>query len=160
MKIVAERVIDTEPCWGLYEGPAMVPVLGGASDWRWVQDVTVIRSDRKAHHVTDLGAPEDFEYVTPIMIPSFGENTVQELQYLAEQNRQDHYWQKRAEEMLSESTMIRDVINQEEEIHQVIRNRSILGPSYTIQRNGYPTEATERKLRAKREKYYGRVIPR
>ena len=157
MKLVAESVLPTEGCWGLYEGPALLPLVG-STEHRWVQDVTVIRDDRKAHFVTDLGPASLFEYVTPIMIPSLGENTVQELQYLAEQNRHDFYWQKRAEEMLSESTMIRDVIRQEEEIHQVIRNRSMFGPEHTVQRNGYSQVSMERRLREKREKYYGRTF--
>ena len=157
MKLVTGYVLPTEGAWGLYEGPAMLPQPDGSQQYRWVQDVTVIRGDRKAHYVTDLGEPEDFEYVTPIMIPGFGEDTVREVQYLAEQNRHDHYWQKRAEEMLSESTMIRDVINQEEEIHQIIRNRSMFGPSYNHQRNGYSQVSMERRLREKRQKYYGRV---
>lgn len=136
-----------------------MPQPDGSSRYRWVQDVTVIRDDKKAHYLTDLGPEGDFKYVTPIMIPSFGENTVAELQYLAEKNRQDFYWQRRAEEMLEGSTLIHDLINQEEEIHQIIRNRSVFGPSYNHQRNGYSQVTMERRLRTKREKYYKRTMP-
>lgn len=158
MKIVAETVLPTEKCWGLYEGPALIPLPDGSTDHHWVQDVTVIRGDHKAHFVTDFGPASKFEYVTPIMIPGFGDDTVQEVQYLAEQNRHDFYWQKRAEEMLSESTLIRDVIRQEEEIHQINHNRSMFGADFKKQRNGYSQVSMERRLREKREKYYGRTF--
>lgn len=158
MKIVTHYVLPDEPCYGLYEGGVLMPQPDGSTDYRWVQDVIVIRDDNRAHFITDLGPEANFKYVTPIMIPSLGDDTVAQLQDFAAKNRQDFYWQKRAEEMLEGSTLIRDLINQEEETRQIIRNRSTLGPHFTKQRNGYAQEAMRRRLQAKRENYYKRKL--
>src|SRR3990167_6048405 len=104
MQIVTDHVFESESCYGLAEGPLLLNMPDGSTRWRWVQEVTVIRGDRKAGWRQDLGPAEDFNRVSPLLIPSFGENTVAQLQYRADKNRQDDYWIRVAEEMQNEST--------------------------------------------------------
>ena len=90
----------------------MMPGPNGSQSWRWVQTVFVVRGDAIAAHTTDYGPAENFQHVTPLMMPSFGDDTVAQLREHAEKNRHDDYWQKRAEAQLAESTLIRDHIEQ------------------------------------------------
>ena len=150
LKVVTPYVLSDEPCYGLFEGSMQVPQWNGATEERWIQDVVVIRNDRKAHYITDFGPANEFEHITPMMIPSFGENTVAQLQDLAERNRHDDYWYKRSQEMMASSTLIADHIRQVEEQHELIRNRSHFGSIIAVQRNGYSHLNVERMIRAKR----------
>ena len=109
MKIETAVVHPDEPCHGLREEPRMMPGMIG---WRWVQTVFVVRGDAIAAHTTDFGPAEDFANVTPLMMPSFGDDTVAQLREHAEKNRHDTYWQDRAKEQQANSTLIRDAINQ------------------------------------------------
>ncbi len=142
MKIVTRTVHKDEPCWGLREGPR-----GG----RWVQAVYVVREggDAIAEWTKDYGPTEDYEHTQPLIIPSFGENTVAQLQEWAEKNRHDDYWSRRRAEMLAESTLIADVLRQDEEIKQQIRNRSVFGPYFRRERNLYSQERTRRIIKEK-----------
>ena len=149
MHIVTTAVFPGEPCHGLFEGP---------ENGRWVQKVFVVRGDTIAKYQIDLGPEEDFASVTPIVIPGFGDDSVAALQYFAEKNRTDDYWAKRAEEMLAGSTLIADHVRQAEIDHAVIRNRSVFGPGYAVQRNGYDSTVAARKISAARQDYYG-IIP-
>lgn len=112
MKIVALMVSPDEPCHGLREEPRMMPRPDGSQSWRWTQTVFVIRGDTIAAHTTDYGPAEDFANVTPLMMPSFGDDTVAQLREHAEKNRHDTYWQDRAKEQQANSTLIRDHIEQ------------------------------------------------
>jgi hypothetical protein len=137
MKIVTQYVLPDEPCHGLFEGPRNIPKKGQ----RWVQAVYVIRDDAIAEYLEDLGPAEDYARIQPMMIPSFGENTVAQLQEFAVKNRHDEYWTNRVDEMLAESTLIEDHLRQLEVNREVIRNRSHFGPGIAAQRNGYPRKA-------------------
>ena len=156
MTLTTDFVYPDEPCYGLFEGPLMRTV-GKGQDYRWCQVVRVIRGDRKAEYLTDMGPAENFELVTPVMMPSFGENTVAQLQDRADRNRHDTYWQERAKQQQAESTLIADHIRQFEQIHEVIRNRSIFGPAVTVQRNGYSHITSERNLMARKRERTGKV---
>jgi len=112
MKIETAWVHPDEPCHGLREEPRMMPGPSGAQSWRWVQTVFVVRGDAIAAHTTDYGPAEKFAQVTPLMMPSFGDDTVAQLREHAEKNRHDGYWQDRAQAQLAESTLIRDHMNQ------------------------------------------------
>lgn len=139
MKIVTLRVFPDEGCWGLFEGPRA---------GRWVQCVYVIRGDAIAEYKTDLGPVEDFPYSTPLLVPSFGENTVGELMAGAERDRFDSKWYRRREEQRAASTLIPDILRQMEERHEHIAARSQFGPAISVQRNApYSREATARKLK-------------
>lgn len=122
MKIETAFVHPDEGCWGLREEPRMMPGPDGVSQsWRWVQTVFVIRGDTIAAHTTDYGPAENFEGVTPLMMPSFGDDTVAQLREHAERNRHDNYWQQRAAQQLEESTLIKDHIAQLEMTHEYRR---------------------------------------
>ncbi|KKL20196.1 hypothetical protein LCGC14_2457890 [marine sediment metagenome] len=137
MHIVTQSISKDEPCHGLYDGPRNIPRKGH----RWVQAVYVIRDDAIAEYLEDIGPASDYARIQPMMIPSFGENTVAQLQEFALKNRHDEYWAKRVDEMLAESTLIEDHLRQFEVDREVIRNRSHFGPGIAAQRNGYPRKA-------------------
>lgn len=132
MKLITDYILKDEPCYGLIEGA--VPTVMGE---RWVQGVEVIRDDRVYHYYTDFGPASDFSRVQPLYIPSLGDDTVAQLQELAEKNRHDDYWAKRADEMLASSTLKEDHIRQRWEIYALMNNRSVFGPAVTVQRNGF-----------------------
>ena len=140
MKIVTRRVHPDEPCWGLWEGPE-----GG----RWMQRVFVIRGDAIAKWAKDYGPMTKWPDATEIFYPSFGENSVGQLQELAERDRHSDKWAERGRERLAESTLIADILRQEEALIDVKANRSNFGPGVSVQRNDFPREAANRKLRSK-----------
>lgn len=115
-----------EPVYGAYDGPR---------NGRWITAVYVIRGDAIAEHVTDYGPVANFAGATPMMIPSFGDDTVAQLQDLAERNRNDDKWARYREELRQGSTLIKDILRGEEQLIDVVANRSIIGPAITIQRN-------------------------
>ena len=141
MHIVADRISPDEPCWGLWEGPK-----GG----RWIQRVFVIRGDAIAKFETDLGPLSFWPDATQIIYPSFGENSVGQLQEMAERDRHSDKWAKRRREMQAESTLIPDILRDEEIKLDVIANRSNFGPGVSVQRNDFPREAANNKFKEKR----------
>ncbi len=141
MHVVTDRIYSDEPCHGLREGPVGM---------RWVQQVFVVRNDRKAKFETDFGPASNFAHATPVIYPSFGENTVAELQHLAERDRNSDKWFRRREEQRAGSTLIADIIRQEEILLDVRRNRSKFGPGVSVERNGFPREAAIRHFKEKR----------
>jgi len=157
MHYVTTVIDPSEPCYGIWEGPEMRMQPDGSNDWRWIQKVFVIRDDTISKYETDFGSADDYELVTPYLAPSSGENSVAALQYMAERNREDTYWQKRAQEQQAESTLIEDHIRQWEQIHEIIRNRSTFGKGGHVQRNGYSSVALERELMARKREATGRI---
>lgn len=146
---IALSVFPDEPCWGLNEQPRIMALPDGSRQRRWVQTVKVVRGDRLAQHTTDYGPAEDFKHIPPLFIPSFGDDTVAQLQEMAEHHRHDLRWVKRREEMLAESTLLDDIIRQTEEDREWIANRSKFGPSISVQRNVYPRSVVRRRLKEK-----------
>lgn len=142
MHIVTDRIHPDEPCYGLWEGPK-----GG----RWIQRVFVIRGDRIAKFETDFGPASNFKDSTEVIYPSFSENSVGQLQELAERDRHSDKWAKRRREMMAESTLISDILRQEEIKLDVVRNRSHFGEAVSVQRNDFPREAVTRKFKEKRD---------
>lgn len=141
MKIITRRVHPDEPCWGLWEGP---------KKGRWIQRVFVIRGDAIAKWTKDYGPITKWPDATEIFYPSFGENSVAQLQELAERDRHSDKWAKRGRERLAASTLIPDILRQEEQLIHVKANRSQFGPGISVQRNDFPREAANRKLKEKR----------
>jgi hypothetical protein len=161
MHYVTNAIDPNEPCYGLWEGYEMAPVPGapnGATDWRWIQKVFVVRGDTISKFITDFGPSEDFEMVTPIFLPNEGTDSVAVLQAMAEKNRHDHYWQTRAKEQLEQSTLITDLIEQEAKIHAIIRNRTVSGPIVTNQRNGWSRVTSQRNFKDRRQQKTGKVV--
>jgi len=105
-----------------------------------VNAVYVVRGggDYLSEYLTDLGPAENFEDIQPLIMPSpEGCNSVAQLQEHADKNRQDTYWANRRKLMLSESTLIKDHLEQAAQIREVVANRSTFSPSGAHQRNGY-----------------------
>ena len=142
IKIITQIVHPDEPCWGLREGPR---------HGRWLQAVYVVRGDAIAEWTKDYGPAADFKNSTEVIYPSFGENSVGELQELAERDRHSDKWAKRGREQLAESTLIADILRQEEVLLEVTRNRSHFGNAVSIQRDDFPREAVTRKYKEKRD---------
>ena len=131
MKIIAVSVHPDEPCYSLQEGPR---------NGRWVQRVYVVRGDAIAEWSKDYGPVANFKDATEVIYPSFGENSVGQLQELAERDRHSDKWARRRREMQAESTLISDILRQEEMLLEVRRNRSHFGSGTSVQRNGFPNE--------------------
>lgn len=141
MKYPTLWVRPDEPCHGLAEMPRMVN-----GEWRWIQAVYVVRDDTIAEWTHDYG-PADIFRTQPLLMPGFGDDTVAQMQEWADKHRQDDYWTRRGEEMLAGSTLISDHADQVEKDRLEIRNRSVFGPSQSVQRFGYSQEHTRRKIK-------------
>lgn len=160
MHIITDHVFPDEPCHGLAEGSLAMPYPEGlGTRQRWVQRVFVIRDDAIAKFMWDIGPVEDYEdKCTPILMPSFGENTVAELQAHAERNRHEDKYVRRRKEMQAESTLIQDAIVEVERRYLAKSNRTIVGPSVFIQRDGWSQATAERVLRDRvKERKNGRT---
>ena len=105
---------------------------------RWVSALHVVRGDSLAEHLTDHGPAEDFEKIQPFVMPSpDGCNTVAQLMEHADKNREDTYWFDRSKQMLAESTLVKDHLDQDAQIRELAANRSTFSPTGAHQRNGY-----------------------
>ena len=155
MKIITQIVHPNEPCYGLVEQPMMCPRPDDSRQWRWVQSIRVIRGDAIAYYETDLGPAGNFEDVPPLFVPSFGDDSVAALQELAQAHRQDDRWAKRKAEIQAESTFIRDVLREQEELLEVKSNRSHFGPKHKAERDGFPAQTVTRKLKEQRDERRG-----
>ena len=144
-----------EPCLGIIEAPMIVPQADGSQPLRWVQEVRVVRNDAVAYYTQDFGSAEDFEHVTPMFMPSLGDDTVGQLQDHFDKNREDDYWHRRSKEMLEGSTLIEDAMRWMDKRREEVRNRSVIGPAVTVQRNNVPTQAAKRIYRSKRNERRG-----
>lgn len=150
MRVIASRVHPDEPAFGLHEGPLKRRMVDGGEQMRWIQRLWVLRGDRKAAFETDFGPASDFPDATPIIYASFGDDSVGQLQELAERDRHSDKWAKRRREMQSESTLIADILRQEEIMMEVKRNRSHFGPNLSVQRIDFPREAVAQKQKERR----------
>ena len=142
MHVVADRIFPDESCHGLIE-----TVEGD----RIIQKLWVIRGDRKAKSITDVAPAFDFPDFTPIVYASVGDDTVAQLQECAERDRHDDKWAKRRRELQSESTLIADILRQEERKIAERQNRSVIGPYQTTQRIDYQRETIKANPQEKRE---------
>ena len=120
-------------------------MVEGPRNGRWTQRVYVIRGDAIAEWSKDYGPISRWPDATEIMYPSFGENSVAQLQEMAERDRHSDKWAKRGRERLAESTLIKDILRQEEALLNVRANRSVIGPAITVQRNDFPRGAVKEK---------------
>jgi len=138
MQILASKVHSDEPCYGLAEIP---------ENGRWLQKIFVIRDDCIAKYQVDLGPESDFEKVMPLVMPSYGDDTVGQLMAYADKNRQDHYWYNRRQEMLGESTLIEDHLRLLDNGTRQLFNQSVFGPAISVQRNRTNRQAMTRHLK-------------
>ena len=104
--------------------------------------------------------PEMSGKVPPMFVPSTeGENPVGLMLQMSEEHRRDlRYWRYN-EELRESSTLISDVLVQEEKALLQIRNASTLGPYVSVQRHGHSHEKVvrdwmdERARRTKRRAF-------
>lgn len=158
IKPITLAVYPDEPCWSLFEAVQKVSMPDGSIQRRWVQKLRVVRGDSLAYFETDFGPAENFAEVPPLILPSFGENTVAQLQEMAELHRRDDKWIKRRKELEAQSTLKADLLHQLEVEREVMRNRSHFGPGISVQRNFYDTNVAKRRLRNRRKEYTG-IVP-
>jgi hypothetical protein len=117
---------------------------------RLIEQIFVVRGDAIAKFETDYGPASDFPDFTETIYPSFGENSTAQLQEMAERDRHSDKWAKRRREMQAESTLISDILKQEEMLLDVRANRSTFGPSVRVQRNDFPREAIQSQYKEKK----------
>lgn len=123
---------------------------------RMIEKVFVIRGDAIACYEEDFGPASEYRYVPPLLMPSYGENPVGLMRWHGERHRHDEKWGKRITEQKEASTLFDDIIRQEEQRHEVIRNKSSFGPVVTVQRNEYPHEEVHRRYMDERARRTGR----
>lgn len=158
MQILTQQVSLNEPCYGLREGPVKQTAANGSQRRRWIQRLWVVRGDSLARYETDMGPASRYADVQELIIPSFGDDSVAELQYEADLHRHDTYWKGRIEEIKASSTLIADAVQQTEQRHQLIHNRSSFGPYARAQRDGFSLDSVERQISQRRQDYGG-IIP-
>lgn len=153
MQIITDYIHPDEPCHGMAEGPLTMPDPSGrGTRMRWVQRVFVIRGDAIAKYLWDIGPVEDYEHDTsPMMSPSFGENTVSQLQEGFERDRHNSRYIQRMREMQDESTLVQDVIDGIEQRYRQKTNKTVSGPKGMTQRGGWSRTTAERVLRQRVE---------
>ena len=158
MKIITATAHPDEPCFGMVCGKRLVHSPDGSQQYHWVERYYVVRGDAIAEYSEDFGPAENFKEIPELQMPSFGNDSVGQLRDFADRHRQDLRWAKRLQERKGESTLMKDMVQQFEEGHELIANRSVIGPHRTIQRNGYDRNIVKRKQRERRKEYYG-IIP-
>ena len=157
MHIATHYVLPGEPAWAYFTGPKTMPGYTDEENPRMIEQVFVIRSDAVAKWERDFGPADNFPYVPPMFMPSFGEETVASLQWHGERHRSDDKWGKRMEEYKATSTLFEDVLRGEEKRHEIIKNRTSLGPYINVQRNDWSHETALRKFNDKRRSRTGRI---
>lgn len=136
MKIPTLWVSPDEPCEMYFCGP---------KNGRMVEQVFVYRDDAIACWERDFGSAEDWPYVPPMMVPCMGEEKVGPMQDMGERHRYDDRWRKQIERYRAESTLMRDVLEQDLQRTEIVRNRSQFGPYINAQRNDWSREASRRR---------------
>ena len=84
------------------------------------QIISVIRNDKQANYVSDLGSRLLYPN-PPLNIISYMEHSVAELQ----------------EESTKDRNIIKEFLEQKERNSKIIANKSQFGPTYRVQRNGF-----------------------
>ena len=104
------------------------------------QIIYVVRNDQSVPHVVDLGSRLKFAN-PPLNIFSYMEHSVAELQEMADEARARSDVTKRLAELQEESSkdrnIIKEFLEQKERNSKIIANRSQLGPTLRVQRNGF-----------------------
>ncbi len=108
------------------------------------QIIHVARGDKMYEYQEDLGLASDFTAPEFRFLTLYC-HTTQELREMADIERLgEDYWAKRVKELQAESTLIYDAVEQREENHKYIHNRSVFGRGGQTARNGFPSDYTNR----------------
>lgn len=137
IETVTHILRDDEPCYGMKveETPA-----GFVTTLRIMRGGVIVQAQVNHGHDEAMSGK-----VPPMFVPSVeGENPVGLMLEMSEQHRHDLRYYKYNEELRGESTLIKDVLEQEEKARLQIRNASTLGPHITVQRHGHSHEKVVR----------------
>jgi len=145
MRIITDYVLPDEACHGLLERDVIVSQANGSAELRRVQEVFVVRGDAIAAYQTDLGPASVWAKVMGEGIFATGEVTVAEVMAEAEKDRHDQTGFKLKEELREGSSLVKDFLAFKEANFQIINNRSVFGPAYSKQRNGFDKQAALEK---------------
>ena len=136
-----------EPCFGMQ--------VWEAADG-FCTRLIVLQNDLPVGIVIHHGPDEEYSgKIPPLLVAD--EANVGSMLVESERHRQDLKWFKRAEEMKASSTLIADVIRQDEEARLAIKNRSTFGPHQTTQRNGHNHTQVKRDWWAERARRTGQT---
>lgn len=158
IEAIADDVHPDEPCYGYVE-VVVTPYdiqrkhnFVSAENWgvRRYGVTYVVRGDRLAAHVREMGLQENYA-CGPFRIQSWGDDTVGECWNLADEHRGHGYlWEKEImAEAAGTSTVVEDFINSIEQNYKTAMNQTVVGPGFKKQRNGFPAEV-RRRLERKR----------
>ena len=129
-------VVADEKAMGLLE----VELQTDNKETHRFQIICVIRADKQANFVTDLGSRLLFPN-PPLNIISYMEHSVAELMDMADEARARSSVTKRLAELSEESAKGRNIIDafldRKDRGWKAIRNQSHFGPTFTKQRNGF-----------------------
>ncbi len=157
MKIITLHVRPNEKVEMYFTGPKSRPQFSDDENPRMIEQIFVVRDDTIACYEQDFGPADDYPYVPPLLMPSFGEMDVAEVQWHGERHRNDDKWAKRMQEYKEGSTLFNDIIEQEAQRLEARRNRSVLGPFVNTQRNEFSRETAERRWNDERRRRTGKV---
>lgn len=132
---------DDKHVVGFQEGYALNRT---GQEHRW-QVVILMRGNELTGFWTDLGPSEDFVITIdemsypapPYHQPIAGEHSVAECQSMAERDRMDDYAIQQLHTQTMESDIIDRYWHQIHETRQQFANRSVFGPDFTKERNGF-----------------------
>lgn len=101
--------------------------------------LAILRGDELQTCVINHGLNTDYTgKIPPMFVPSTeGENPVGLMLQMSEDHRHDLRWYRRAMEMKEGSTLIADVLRQEEQLLLAAKNHTVIGPHQKTQRNGH-----------------------
>ncbi len=137
LDIITTFLLPGEVCMGSRQGP-----IGD----RWIERIWVVRGDTIARFETDCGPAANYEHIAEVIIPGDGVTTVDEFRYEAERHRNDLRWWNHLQRVKAESTLMADVNEQRDARREYIKNKSVFGPYFKIQRNIYNRENGWRKF--------------
>jgi hypothetical protein len=153
LSLVTNAVDPNEACHGCREGPHYCDIHKRNC---WIQRIFVERGDRLAYYETDFGDADNFPGIQPLIMPSFGENTVAEMQYWFDKNRHDTYWADYVDELQQSSTLMVDIVEQMQQIEKARLNQSTFGPHQNKQRNDYSVGLNYKRAKERREEETGK----
>jgi hypothetical protein len=141
---------DDEPCYGMW--------VSERDDGHFVTRLKVRVGDHFEFAEIDHGPnPEYSGKIPPLGVPSVeGENPVGLMREMSAAHRVDLRWYRMALEQQQGSTLIKDVIRQEEQALAAVRNRSAFGPYQTTQRNGHNHSQVVRDFMDQRAEFEGK----
>ena len=142
-------VSNSEPCFGM-------SVREENGDF--ITRLAILRGDELQTCVIHHGPNEEYGgKIPPLFVPSTeGENPVGLMLEMSERHRADLRYYNMAMEMKGESTLINDVLEQDEKALLQIRNASTFGPHQSTQRNGHSHEKVVRDWFDKRAAITGK----